>query len=261
MTMIDFIVTLFVHVDDALADQTKDPRSLLWPSEVVTLGILYTLKAKSQSAFDRWLRNNFTPLFTALPERTRLFKLLRKYQSLADRFLAPSTGVAFCDAFGIELIHPRRHGRSGRQIGKKGYSNHRWIAGVKFCPLVNGLGQIVDWDAEGANVYDATFQRMLQDHGREAGIFADSNFHWRVGDVANLVICRRGACNLRMLIETLFSQLSWLCDLKRFTERAWPSVEARLGYISAGYNLLHAWAFEVARRERRPCGIAEIVAL
>ena len=62
-------------------------------------------------------------------------------------------------------------------------------------------------------------------------LIADSNFHWRAGDVANLMICRRGACSLRMLIETLFPPLSWLCDLKRFTERARPSVEARLGEI------------------------------
>ena len=38
---------------------------------------------------------------------------------------------------GIELIHPIREGRSPQQIGRKGLSNHRWIAGGKLCLLLN----------------------------------------------------------------------------------------------------------------------------
>ena len=54
--------------------------------------------------------------------------------------------IGVIDTYGIELIHPRREGRSSEQIGKKGISNQRWIVGGKLCVLVNHLGLIVDWD-------------------------------------------------------------------------------------------------------------------
>ena len=41
------------------------------------------------------------------------------------------------DTYGIELIHPRREGRSKQQIGRKGISNQRWIVGGKLCLLLN----------------------------------------------------------------------------------------------------------------------------
>jgi hypothetical protein len=73
-----------------------------------------------------------------LPERSRLFRLLRLYQAWAERFLAEPSLINFSDSLGIELIHPRREGRTKGQVGKKGKSNQRWIVGVKFCPLLNG---------------------------------------------------------------------------------------------------------------------------
>ena len=36
------------------------------------------------------------------------------------------------DSYGIELIHPVRHGRAQQSIGQKGRSNHRWIVGGKL---------------------------------------------------------------------------------------------------------------------------------
>ena len=52
----------------------------------------------------------------------------------------------------IELIHPRREGRSERQGGKKGRSNQHWIVGGKLCFLLNHLGLVVSWDCSTANV-------------------------------------------------------------------------------------------------------------
>ena len=40
MTTIDFITALFCQVDDPLAGIPKHPHATLWPSEIVTLGIL-----------------------------------------------------------------------------------------------------------------------------------------------------------------------------------------------------------------------------
>ena len=190
-------------------------------------------------------------LFPNLPERTRLFRLLSCHRIWADRFLAEPTLLGVCDSFGVELIHPKREGRSDRQIGKKGLSNHRWIVGVKWCPLINSRGQIVDWDAETANVYDGDFQdRLLCDHAegeKGMGVLVDSNFHKsekRGGDLPNLKVCKRGENNLRMLVETLFSQVTGVFSMKKITERAWDYVEAHLGFAAAAYNLLISWGWQ-----------------
>ena len=72
-------------------------------------------------------------------------------------FLAAPTVLGVIDTSGIELIHPIREGRSPKQIGRKGLSNHRWIVGGKLCLLLNQYGLVVGWDCGAANVADNTF--------------------------------------------------------------------------------------------------------
>ena len=43
-TTIEFITALFCQVDEQLGAIPKHPEALLWPSEVVTLGLLHALK-------------------------------------------------------------------------------------------------------------------------------------------------------------------------------------------------------------------------
>jgi hypothetical protein len=255
LTQEEFIAQLFCRVDDTLADLPKDPRSKLWPSELVTIGILFVLRGQSQRRFYHWLQCNWRHLFPHLPERTRLFRLLRRYQAWAERLLASPSLINFSDTLGIELIHPRREGRSEAQAGKKGKSNGRWIVGVKsgtappcpFCPLLNGAGRVVDWDAETANVHDSEFQRMLSDYPEE-GKLTDQGFHRsrrRGGDCANLLVCERGQCNARMVIETVFSSWVRVWSMKKMAERQWPGIEARLAFACAAWNLVTDWATEL----------------
>jgi len=79
---------------------------------------------------------DYRPLFPRLPERTRLFRLLKTHQDWTQVFLAAPTVLGVIDTYGIELIHPIREGRSPQQIGRKGLSNHRWIVGGKLCLLL-----------------------------------------------------------------------------------------------------------------------------
>ena len=51
MTTIDFITALFCQVDDHLSGLPKHPEAPLWPSEVVTLGLLHALKGVGNRAF------------------------------------------------------------------------------------------------------------------------------------------------------------------------------------------------------------------
>src|SRR5262252_8964396 len=79
-TTIDFITALFYEVDEQLRAIPKHPEAHLWPSEVVTVGLLHALKGVGNRPFYRWLTRDYRPLFPRLPERTRLFRLLKTHQ-------------------------------------------------------------------------------------------------------------------------------------------------------------------------------------
>ena len=117
MTTIDFITALFYQVDEQLRAMPKHPEAHLWPSEVVTLGLLHALKGGSNRAFYRWLTRDYRALFPHLPERTRLLCLFTTHQDWTQAFLAAPTVLGVIDTYGIELIHPMREGRSPQQIG------------------------------------------------------------------------------------------------------------------------------------------------
>ena len=51
MTTIDFITDLFCRIDDEMRAFPKHPQAQLWPSEVVTRGVLHALKGVGNRAF------------------------------------------------------------------------------------------------------------------------------------------------------------------------------------------------------------------
>src|SRR3989442_1653154 len=152
MTTVDFITALFYEVDEQMRAIPKHPEAHLWPSEVVTLGLLHALKGVGNRAFYRWLTRDYRALFPRLPERTRLFRLFTTHQDWTQAFLAAPTVLGVIDTYGIELIHPMREGRSLQQIGRKGLSNHRWIVGGKLGLRLNQWGVVVGWACATANV-------------------------------------------------------------------------------------------------------------
>src|SRR5256886_2826058 len=201
-TTLEFITALFCQVDDHLPAIPKHPEAHLWPSEVVTLGLLHALKGVGNRAFYRWLTRDYRALFPRLPERTRLFRLLKTHQDWTTAFLADPTVLGVIDTYGIELIHPMREGRSPQQIGRKGLSNHRWIVGGKLCLLLNQCGLIVGWACATANVADNTFQWLVRQFEHQMIILSDTGFHAAEGDPTNLKLCQRGEWEDRMLVET-----------------------------------------------------------
>mgnify|MGYP001567759881 CR=1 FL=1 len=133
MTTEEFIITLFCLVDDRMPGSRKHPQGSLYPSEVVTLALLFALKGVPYRAFYRWVQRDWRSLFPRLPERTRLLRLFRRHSPSTRAFLAKPTFFTLMDTYGIELVHPVREGRSPRQVGRKGKSNKRWIVGIKLC--------------------------------------------------------------------------------------------------------------------------------
>ena len=244
MTTSDFITELFCRVDDALATMpeiTKHPQARLYPSELLTLALLFALKGCGPRAFYRWAARDLRPLFPALPERTRLFRLFRTHGDWSQRFLAEPTVLGVIDSYGIELLHPAREGRSRHQLGRKGKSNYRWIIGGKLCVLLNQWGLVVAWDCARANVHDSAFAPVIAQFQERMIVLSDTGFHSHQGDPPNLKVCRRGTWNGRMMVETVFSLLTRVCHLKQRTQRGWEYFRAHLGYTVALFNLLVQW--------------------
>jgi len=242
VTTEDFIIELFCRVDDAMPEAKKHPQAKLYPSEVVTLAFLFALKGGGNRAFYRWLARDYRVLFPQLPERTRLFRLFNSHRHWIDRFMAEPSLIGLIDSFGVELIHPRREGRSEQQIGRKGKSNWRWIVGGKLCVLLNHLGLIVGWDCDTANVYDGTaFQDLVDSVADVMVVFSDTGFDKDDWLPPNLKSCKRGEWNTRMLVETMLSMLTTVCHFKKVAHRVWSYFESRLGYTMALFNILVQW--------------------
>src|SRR6266404_7623771 len=241
MSTSDFITALFYEVDEQIGAIPKHPEARLWPSEVVTLGLLHALKGVGNRAFYRWLTRDYRALFPQLPERTRLFRLLTTHQAWTQVFWAAPTVLGVIDTYGIELIHPMREGRSPPQIGRKGLSNHRWIVGGKRCLLLNQWGLIVRWACATANVADNTFQWLMQQVDGRMIVLSDTAFHAAEGDPANLKVCQRGAWQDRMLVETVLSMLTVVCHFKHVMHRGWEYFQARLAFTMAAFNVLVQW--------------------
>jgi hypothetical protein len=241
MTTVELITALFYEVDEQMGAIPKHPEALLWPSEVVTLGLLHALKGVGNRPFYRWLTRDSRALFPRLPERTRLFRLLKTHQDWTKVFLAAPTVLGVIDTYGIELIHPIREGRSPQQIGRKGLSNHRWIVGGKLCLLLNQYGLVVGWDCAAANVADNAFQWLIRQVDGRMIVLSDTAFHAAEGDPANLKLCPRGEWEDRMLVETVLSMLTVVCHFKKVMHRVWEYFHARLAFTMAAFNVLVQW--------------------
>ncbi len=72
-------------------------------------------------------------------------------------------------------------------------------------------------------------------------VYVDKGFRSRRANPRNMKVCERGACNERMLIETVFSLLTQVCNLKRLRQRVFGYFQMRLGYTVALFNILQQW--------------------
>lgn len=232
MTTQDFIIHLFCFVDDRLGPLPKHPQARLWPSEVVTIGLLFALKGGPFRAFYRWLTRDYALLFGGLPERTRLLRLLQAHEGYTDRLLADPTLFTVVDTYGIELLHPWRYRRSQLQVGRKGWSNHRWIVGIKLCWLLNAHGEVVAWAWATANTHDHHFLPLVGKLVGQTITLADAGFAGK-DRPANLKVCPGGAWNERMLVETALSLVHRVCGLKYLWHRTRAYLDMHLAYVAA----------------------------
>ena len=234
----DLIMHLFCIVADTITDDNKRRNARLYPREILTVGLVFTLKGGTFRAFYRWLTANHGHLFPGLPERTRLLRLLRDYSELGEDFLATPTFFTAIDTYGIELIHPRREGRSPRQVGRTGQSNGRWIVGMKRAWLVDTAGRVVNWMWDTANVPDQAFRDLAFCYDGATIVLADLGFRATNAPPRNLQYGRRGTWNERDVIENCCGFLTGVCHAKKMFHRVASHWSARLWYAAVLLNCL-----------------------
>jgi hypothetical protein len=241
MTTDDFIIDLFCRIDDKMKNMPNHSQSAFLPSELVTMGMLFSIKGVGQRAFYRLIKRDYADWFPDLPERTRLFRRLKTHWKWAQTFLAKPSLLGIIDTYGIELIHPIRKGRTPKTWIASGISNHRWIVGCKLCLTINHLGQIIGWAWAPANAHDSWFHPIIEAFKDTSVILADTGFHAKEGDPENMKVCRRGKWNCRMLIETVNSMLTVVCHTKKMRHQAADYFQAHLGFMVAAFNTLIEW--------------------
>jgi hypothetical protein len=238
MTTEMIIIHIFCRVDDGLKEAKRVPQTHLYPSEIVTIGILFALKGGHFRAFYRWLYRDFAMLFGDLPDRTNLQRLLKTHQHHADALLAETSFFTVTDSYPIELLFPIREGRSKQQLGKKNKDKGRWSIGIKLCWLVNDLGRVVAWQWATMNRPDQDFHPVLAAQDDATIILADLGFRAKIDQPQNLKLCPKGTWNERMVIETIFSMLTVVCKAKKLHHRLQSYLAAHLAYLAAMFNSL-----------------------
>jgi hypothetical protein len=93
MMTVEFITALFYEVDEQIGALPKHPEAHLWPSEVVTLGLLHALKGVGNRPFYRWLTRDYPHIphpffwvyegFRRMPSRYMWHGPIEPYQSLS----------------------------------------------------------------------------------------------------------------------------------------------------------------------------------
>ena len=233
----DIILQLFCAIADRLRSvDRKHPQGRLYLSEIVLCGVLFVLKGVSFRRFYHWLAEQH--LFSQLPERSRLLRLIVAKRDFCNLFLASSTLFEVLDSFGVEMVHPWRENRSKllRRLTRKGFSNHRWIVGRKLAITLNGNLEVVRVSDATANVHDAVFNET---HAADASIvLTDQGFRQRIGTPGNFKICRRGHWNERMWIETLFSLWTRICQMKKSFHRSLEGFRAKAAYLISLTNIV-----------------------
>src|SRR3989442_6852423 len=105
MMTVEFITALFYEVDEQLGAIPTHPEAHLWPSEVVTLGLLHAIRGGGDRGVYRWLAPGYRTAFPRLPPRARLFPLFTTHSDRTAGFFSCPAGLRLNRHHWIE-VHP-----------------------------------------------------------------------------------------------------------------------------------------------------------
>ena len=240
MTTELIIIAIFCYVDSRMSGIEKHPQAKLYPSELVTIGLLFALKGGHFRAFYRWLKRDYNALFGGLPDRTRLQRSLAAHEEWLDLFLVEVSPFTVMDSYPVELLFPIRQGRSKQQIGKKGRDKGRWMIGGRFWVMLDTYGRMVDWYFYPLNHPDKDFNRFAAPFQDQTITLTDLGFRDANGAPSHHKFCQKGTWNERMVVETVFAMLTVVCQLKKVFHRSETYIFSRLACVAAMFNVLYS---------------------
>jgi hypothetical protein len=88
---VEFLTAVCSEVDEQMGAIPTHPEVHLWPSTVVTLGLLHALTGAGNRACSRWVTRDSRALFPRLPARTRLLRLCTTHYAWTQVFVAAPT--------------------------------------------------------------------------------------------------------------------------------------------------------------------------
>ncbi len=93
MSTREFSIAVFCRVDQGRGTEPKHPQAKLYPSDGVTLALLFARKGGRTRACDRWIVPDYRCVFPRLPQRTRLFRLFATQRAWVSPIV---TALSWC---------------------------------------------------------------------------------------------------------------------------------------------------------------------
>ena len=133
MTTGDIIIHIFYLVAISLPDIQRHSQAKLYPSELVTIGILYSLKGGYFRAFYRWLERDYGDWFGdgSLPERTRLQRLLKTHKDWCELLLIQLSSLLWI-VTRLNCSFPSERGVASSRLAKRGQTKDAGVSGSSF---------------------------------------------------------------------------------------------------------------------------------
>src|SRR5215468_10346038 len=193
------------------------------------MGVLLALKGGHFRVFYRWLKRDYDTLFGGLPDRTRLLRALEAHEVWTRQFMADPSLFSVADSYPIELIFPIREGRSAAQVGRQGKDKGRWTIGGRWLVMLDTYGRIVAWSWHPLDRADKDFNPLIAAFKGQTITLTDLGFRDKNGLPATLKLCQKGTWNDRMVVETVLSMVTVICQLKKIYHRGRNYIFMRLG--------------------------------
>ena len=93
MTTEDCISEVFYRVDKAMSDIPKHPLANLWPSEIVTLGILFALIRSGESGLLSWAAPRLAAIVSGFARADAVVALVGGAANMDGRVPGPPVGL------------------------------------------------------------------------------------------------------------------------------------------------------------------------
>ena len=238
---VEFITALFYEVDEQLRTLPKHPEARLWPSEVVTLGLLHALKGGGNRAFYRWLTRDYRPLFPASPSARGSFVCSRPIRTGRGRYLGCSDR-AWGHRHVWDRVDPSDAGRAQpaadwpqRPLEPPLDCRRETLSAAQPVGVDRGVGvchrqycrQHLQW--------------LIQQVDGRMIVLSDTGFHAAEGNPATSNCVSAASGKTGCWWRRSLSMLTLVCHLKKVMHRGWVYFQARLAFTMAAFNVLVQW--------------------